>query len=193
MSDLQAALPREMYVDEAAWLVERDAVLAADWTCVGRRDDLGLADPQRAAVVEVYGESVIVTSDAAGLLQAAFNVCRHRGSQIFPTQPGAESTSCAAASLRCPYHSWTYALDGSLLKAPHTEGLDRSGFGLNRVAVDEWQGFVFVRLGPGGALIEAVERPSRTLANYRIGELVTGASYSYYVAANWKVIAENYN
>ncbi len=224
MSDLQAALPREMYVDEAAWVAERDRVLAAEWTCVGRRDDLGLAEPQRAAVIEVHEESVIVTSDAAGLLHAAYNVCRHRGSQIFPTEPGADPTSCAAAALRCPYHSWTYALDGSLLKAPHTEGLDRSGFGLNRVAVDEWAGFVFLRLVESGfetlagarsstdkpqlvveegdegvrletrqSLADAVERPSRTLANYRIGDLVTGATYTYDVAANWKVIAENYN
>jgi glycine betaine catabolism A len=221
MSELQAALPREMYVDPASWLIERDSVLAREWTCLGRRDDLGLADVQRAAVVEVWGESVIVTSDADNTLHAAYNVCRHRGSQLLPTEPGSPPTSCGVAALRCPYHSWTYALDGSLLKAPHTEGLDRSKFGLRPVAVDEWAGFVFVRLvstsstteGPPiepppvepppvepppvelaeTTLASTLERPSRMLANYRIGELVTGAAYSYEVAANWKVIAENYN
>lgn len=226
VTSLEAALPREMYVDEAAWRVERDQVLTAEWTCVGRRDDLGLAEPQRAAVMEVLGESIIVTSDRDGHLHASYNVCRHRGSQIFPTEPGTEPTSCAAASLRCPYHSWTYALDGALLKAPHTDGVEHSKFGLTPVDVGEWMGFVFVRLGgsetlagarssttntgpgllveegDGGArlettgrvtLAEAVERPNRTLANYAIGDLVTGATYSYDVAANWKVIAENYN
>ncbi len=201
MSELQAALPREMYVDEASWLIERDRVLAAEWTCVGRRDDLGLAEAQRACVIEVFGESLILTNDADGVLHAAYNVCRHRGSQIFPTEPGTAPVSCGAAALRCPYHSWTYALDGSLLKAPHAEGVDKSGFSLHPVEIDSWAGFVFVRMvapvvstgSTNGSLATAVERPSRTLANYRIGDLVTGATYTYDVAANWKVIAENYN
>jgi Rieske 2Fe-2S family protein len=195
MSELQAALPRELYVDPDAWVVERDRVLAAEWTCVGRVDDLGLATPRRAAVVEVWEESLIVTSDESGALHAAYNVCRHRGSQIFPVEPGAEPLACAASSLRCPYHSWTYALDGSLLRAPHTDGVDPARFALHPVEVDTWEGFVFVRLEAAAAdtLITSVARPSRTLANYRIGDLVTGATYSYDVAANWKVIAENYN
>ena len=194
MSELQAALPRELYVDPDAWVVERDRVLSAEWSCVGRVDDLGLASPRRAAVVEMWGESLILTSDEAGTLHAAYNVCRHRGSQIFPTEPGSEASSCAASSLRCPYHSWTYALDGSLLKAPHTDGVDPAQFALHPVEVDTWEGFVFARLVPSTeTLATSVERPSRTLANYRIGDLVTGATYTYDVAANWKVIAENYN
>ena len=64
------------------------------------------------AVVDVVGESVLVTSDADGALHAAYNVCRHRGSQLFTALPGAEPVCTAAGSLRCPYHSWTYALDG---------------------------------------------------------------------------------
>ncbi|MGL5827297.1 MAG: aromatic ring-hydroxylating oxygenase subunit alpha [Nocardioides sp.] len=212
---LQQALPRGMYVEDSSWVIERDLVLATEWTCLGRRDDLGLAQPQRATVVEVLGESVILTCDTDRALHAAFNVCRHRGAQLMPAEPGSEPRSCAAGSLRCPYHSWTYRLDGGLLRAPHTEEVDRTRFSLHPVAVDEWQGFVFVRLAapdqpgvgpadvpeqaPGGqspaasSLDAAVARPSRTLANYRIGTLVTGASYRYEVAANWKVIAENYN
>ena len=118
---LQAALPRELYVDPTAWERERDRVLLREWTCVGRRADLGLHEPERVAVVEVLGESVLVTSDADGALHAAYNVCRHRGSQLFPTEPGTAPQLCGAKSIRCPYHSWTYALDGSLLRAPHTE------------------------------------------------------------------------
>src|SRR3712207_1405896 len=70
---LQAALPRAMYVDESAWTLERDAVLYAEWFCVGRVDDLGLAHPARLAVVDVAGESVLVTRDDAGDLHAAYN------------------------------------------------------------------------------------------------------------------------
>ena len=109
---LQAALPRELYVDAAAWERERDQVLLREWTCVGRVADLGLHEPERVAVVEALGESLVVTSDADGALHAAYNVCRHRGSQLFPTEPGSAPQLCAAKSIRCPYHSWTYALDG---------------------------------------------------------------------------------
>ena len=121
MSPLQAALPREMYVDPAAWRRERDRVLWGEWFCVGRVDDLGLVGTGRVAVVDVVGESVLVTRDEGGRLHAAYNVCRHRGSQLYPRPPGAPSHCEAAGALRCPYHSWTYGLDGQLLKAPHTD------------------------------------------------------------------------
>ncbi len=194
---LQAALPREMYVDEAAWAREREQVLVREWTCVGRRADLGLTEPGTVVVVDVLGESVLVSCADGGVLHAAYNVCRHRGSQLLPTAPGTPPQVCRVGALRCPYHSWTYALDGRLLRAPHTEEgeVDAEDFSLHPVGVGEWGGFVFVHLTPAeaGPLPEAVARPERTLANYAIGDLVTGQSFTYDVAANWKVIAENYN
>jgi Rieske 2Fe-2S family protein len=194
---LQEALPRELYVAPAAWARERERVLLREWTCVGRVSDLGLDQPERAAVVEVLGESMVVTSDAGGILHASYNVCRHRGSQLFPTPPGTEPQQCAARSIRCPYHSWTYALDGSLLRAPHTEDeeIDPADFSLHPVGVEAWGGFVFVHPTPEGAadLAESVGRATRTLANYDLGSLVTGLTLRYDVAANWKVVAENYN
>ena len=121
--ELQAALPREMYVDEATWTHERERVLYASWACVGRVDDLGLDAPGRLAVVDVAGESVVLTRDDDGL-HAAYNVCRHRGSQLVPVtgESGSGPVCAAAGALRCPYHSWTYSLAGRLLKAPHTDG-----------------------------------------------------------------------
>jgi Rieske 2Fe-2S family protein len=194
---LQAALPRELYVDPAAFAHERERVLLREWTCVGRAADLGLDGSERVAVVEVLGESVVVTSDADGVLHASYNVCRHRGSQLFPTEPGAEPQLCGARSIRCPYHSWTYALDGSLLRAPHTEDgdVELSEFGLHPVGVAAWGGFVFVHLTPGEAspLGDLVGRADRTLAHYDLGSLATGLTLTYDVAANWKVVAENYN
>ena len=194
---LQAALPRELYVDPAAWARERDRVLVREWTCVGRVADLGLGEPERVAVVEVLGESVVLTADAESELHAAYNVCRHRGSQLFPVERGAEPQLCAARSIRCPYHSWTYGLDGSLLRAPHTEDgdVDPPEFSLHRVGVEEWAGFAFVHLSPAVAspLAETVGRADHTLVRYDLGTLVTGLTLEYDVAANWKVIAENYN
>ncbi len=190
---MQEALPREMYVDEAAWRVERDAVLYGEWFCAGRRDRLGLADPSRVVVLDVAGESVLVTSDEHGALHGAYNVCRHRGSQLLPA--AGPAAACEAAALRCPYHSWTYGLDGRLLKAPHADVEDAPAFSLKPVGVDVWCGFVFVHLSPARArpLAESVDRAAGTLANYGLGDLVVGATFSYDVAANYKVLLENYN
>jgi Rieske 2Fe-2S family protein len=180
-----------MYVDAAQWAVEREAVLYGEWYCVGRVDDLGLAVPKRASAVEVAGESVLVTSDADGVLHAAYNVCRHRGSQLCaPGQPAQD-----AGSLRCPYHSWTYGLDGSLLRSPHATVDDPDAFSLHPVGVETWEGFVFVHLTPAdaGPLTEQVAHPGEALRHYAIGDLVTGRVITYEVAANYTVLLENYN
>jgi Rieske 2Fe-2S family protein len=188
---LQAALPREMYVDPASWAVEREAVLYREWYCLGRLDDLGLDATGRVMSVDVVGESVLVTSDDAGRLHASYNVCRHRGSQLRP--PSQEA--CEASALRCPYHSWTYGLDGRLLRSPHADVGDPAEFALDPVGVDTWGGFVFVNLTPQHAqpLDEQVGRAAATLANYGLADLVTGATLAYEVAANYKVLLENYN
>src|SRR4051794_11553477 len=137
---LQAALPREMYVDDGAWRAEREAVLYGEWFCVGRVAALGLDAGRRVAVVDVAGESVLVTCDDAGVLHAAYNVCRHRGSQIHPVTepPSPQPVAFAASALRCPYHSWTYGLDGRVLRTPHTDLDDPACFALEPVGVDTW-------------------------------------------------------
>ena len=196
MTGLQAALPREMYVDDAAWARERERVLFSSWACVGRTSDLGLDSPGQLAVVDVAGESVVVTRDDDGL-HAAYNVCRHRGSQLVPRPPDSERVCLAAGALRCPYHSWTYSLAGRLLKAPNTDGveIEPSEFSLHPVGVEEWAGFVFVHLTPSAdePFLEGVAKAAANLGNYDMGSLVTGKVMSYDVAANWKVMAENYN
>ncbi len=195
---LQPALPKQMYVDSDHFATERDQVLFRSWFCVGRRDDLGLETPGRLVVLDVVGESILVTSDRSGRLHAAYNVCRHRGSQIVPTAPGAGQPSCEVGALRCPYHSWTYDLDGRLLKAPHTDALDEfeaASFGLHDVGVRTWGGFVFLHLTPDEADDFAADIApfADRLQRYPLAELATGLSMTYDVDANYKVLAENYN
>ncbi len=194
---LQAALPREMYVEHDTWRAERETVLFGQWFCIGRVDDLGLDASSRVLVVDVVGESVLVTRDDDARLHGAYNVCRHRGSQVLPVCEGPAPVACAASALRCPYHSWTYRLDGELLRAPHTdlESLDTEDFRLAPVAVETWAGFVFVHLSPERAtpLGHAVRSSEEALANYGLDRLVTGATLTYDVAANYKVLLENYN
>ncbi|HET9945119.1 MAG TPA: aromatic ring-hydroxylating dioxygenase subunit alpha [Actinomycetes bacterium] len=196
MTSLQAALPGPYYVDQEHWLREREQVLHREWFCAGRLPDLA---PGWVAPVDVAGESVLVTCDAAGSLRAFYNVCRHRGSQVVPVDPdGATPEACAAGALRCPYHSWTYDLSGRLLRAPHTEDVDDfdpAAFGLHPVAADTWGGFLFLHLTPEAApplrsaLGPAVDRVTR----YPLESLVVGDSRTYDVRANYKVLLENYN
>jgi Rieske 2Fe-2S family protein len=186
-----------MYVDERSWETELEAVIYGEWFCVGRRDDLRLDEPRRLAVVDVAGESILVTSDEQRALHAAYNVCRHRGSQLHPVDAAQvpDRSVCAASAIRCPYHSWTYGLDGRLLHAPHAEMPDPEAFRLHQVAVDTWGGFVFVHLTPqrAGSLEDAVAGPAASLANYGLVDLVTGSTLAYDVGANYKVLLENYN
>jgi glycine betaine catabolism A len=194
---LQAALPKQWYVDDAHWRREREAVLYGSWLCVGRIDELGLAEPGRLAVIDVAGESILLTSDSDRRLHAAYNVCRHRGSQIVPVTDGQPECRPAQA-LRCPYHSWTYDLSGRLLRAPHTDGVDGfepDAFGLEPVGVEGWRGFCFVHLTPSEASDLTADLADFTarLTRYPLESLVVGRRFDYDVAANYKVLLENFN
>ena len=158
--------------------------------------------PGGSPSLDVAGESVLVTRDGEGGFRAFYNVCRHRGSQVVPGRPRRSSRPhrAAAQSLRCPYHSWTYDLDGRLLRAPHTEDVDDfdpDGFGLHPVGVDTWGGFLFLHLTPqaGAACVARFARRGRRAS----GALPARAprrrrqSLTYDVRANYKVVLENYN
>jgi Rieske 2Fe-2S family protein len=201
VAGLEAALPAPFYVDEAHWRRERERVLHREWFCAGRLTAYGLGggSTHRLAVVDVAGESVLVTRDADGELRAFYNVCRHRGSQVVPVDPVHDSPSpCPASALRCPYHSWTYDLAGRLLRAPHTEDVDDfdpAGFGLHPVAADAWGGFLFLHLTPTEAppLLPSLGEAPQRVERYPLESLGVGTTLSYDVRANYKVVLENYN
>ena len=183
---MEAALPREHYVDSVVFLRERE-MLRHEWTCIGRIDELGLDQPDRVAVVDFYGESILVTHD--GALHALANVCRHRGSQLMPT----DSPACGAKAIRCPYHSWTYALDGSLMHAPHADGIDPADFALTSLAADTWGGWLWIAESPRTTLLDQLGPVPDRIRRYPLADLKLGLRFTYDVDANWKVIAENYN
>ena len=205
---LEPALDRHHYVDPASFEAERRDVLARSWVCAGRLHGLGLDTAHRLAVAEVAGESVLLTTDGDGGLHAHANVCRHRGSQVVPhvvgvgggvaAEPDRVPAPREARALRCSYHSWTYGCDGTLLRAPHADGLagfDPAAFGLHRLGVATWGGFVFVACEPDAVPPLATELAgvaART-ARYPLPELVSAWHETYDVRANWKVVAENYN
>jgi glycine betaine catabolism A len=211
MVSLQAALPASFYIDEGHFCRERDVVLSNEWFCVGRLSTHGLdaGSSERLAVIDVAGESVLVTRDRTGELRAFFNVCRHRGSQVVPVDPAVDPPApCGAAALRCPYHSWTYDLDGRLMRAPHTEDVsdfEPTAFGLKSVSAETWGGFLFLRLVPESphseglsglpaiGLLESLGAATDRISRYPLDSLVVGATLTYDVNANYKVVLENYN
>jgi Rieske 2Fe-2S family protein len=191
---LEPALPREAYLGERSWVRERERIFGRSWCAVGRAEDVaGAGDYLR---VEVAGESILVTRDGDGAVHAFFNVCRHRGAEL--VDPDAPACGAFGGTIRCPYHSWTYALDGRLRRTPFlgpVREADATEFALVSVAVDTWGGFVFVHLDPAPAvgLHDQLGGIPDRLVRYPLRDVRVGAHVTYEVAANWKVLAENYN
>jgi Rieske 2Fe-2S family protein len=189
--DRARLLPPRVFHDPAVFEYELESWFARTWLCVGRAEDV--AESGSYVLAQVAGESVIVVRDRTGTLRGFSNVCRHRGSTLLdePTADG------HLVRIQCPYHAWVYDLDGSLLRAPHTDLLDEfetTDFGLLPISIAEWQGFIFVNLtGDGPSLSEQMADLSDRLPGHPVGSLRRARKIEYEVAANWKVIAENYS
>ena len=171
---------------------ERERIFHTDWYCVGRAEDVGTGS---FVVVDVVGESVILVRDRDGVLRAFLNACRHRGARL------CDGAGPVGRTIVCPYHAWSYRLDGALAGTPNVaddELIDRASLGLMGVALDVWDGFVWVTLAEDPPLLrDQLARWSSDdpfqWERYGVGELVVGAKTTYDVAANWKLIVENYN
>ena len=183
-------LPAAGYASEAVFAWELDNIFKSTWFCVGRSDEL--IGPGQIRAVDVVGESVLLTRDAEGALKAFSNVCRHRGHELV-----AEGEALGAHLIRCPYHSWSYRLDGELRAAPtfaQTPGFDKSEFPLVPIAVSEYLGWAWVDLsGAARPLAEHFGNLAEKAAPYETDRLTAGATHSYMVDANWKIVVENYN
>ena len=191
-SALERTLHRDYYLSDRIFELERERIFFREWLCVAREAEL--PEPGDYLVRDVAGESILIVRTRDWGLAAHYNVCRHRGSQLVP--------DCAqgrfAGGIRCPYHSWTYTLEGALRTAPFLEegeGLAKADLSLHPVGVDTWGGFVFVHLTPSaaGPLSAQLGGVPERLRRYPLAELRVGHRLEYPVAANWKVMLENYN
>src|SRR5215471_108610 len=132
-------IPGPWYTDERIAELERKTVFSRSWQMVGRAEQL--AEPGQYITAEVGGEPIVVVRGRDGKLRAFFNVCRHHAAAVMTEVCG------TVQRLQCPYHGWTYGLDGSLKGVPDFDGVknfDRAKNGLAPVNVDVWEKFVFV-------------------------------------------------
>ncbi|MGQ0641707.1 MAG: aromatic ring-hydroxylating oxygenase subunit alpha [Gemmatimonadaceae bacterium] len=184
-------LPQYCYLAPHMLAAERTRIFAEHWLCIGRAEQL--ATPGSFMVANIGAESVIVVRDrTSGTLHAHFNVCRHRGTRLCTEAKGE-----FGETIQCPYHAWTYALDGSLLRAPtmqDVEGFDREDFSLVRAGVAEWEGFVFVNLSRQPKPFQHAFAPVLgRFARFNLPQLTTVRRITYDVQANWKLVLQNYN
>ena len=183
-------IPFDWYSDPAVLRLERERIFRRTWQYAGRADQV--AEPGAFFTCDLAGVPIVVVRDEEGGLRAFLNVCRHRGSLVCEGEG-------KRASLQCPYHAWTYGLDGSLRAAPRSErvpGFDKEALGLVAVQVDAWGPFVFVNPDPEaeplaetlGELPALVAASGVDLDSLRFLKRASGDEY----AANWKVCSENF-
>jgi Rieske 2Fe-2S family protein len=182
-------LPPRVFHDPAIFDFEQAAWFAHSWLCIGREEDA--ARPGEYFLARPAGESVMVVRGEDDTLRAFHNVCRHRGSRILTEDAG------RAVRFQCPYHAWTYELDGTLRRASHTDELidfEPEHNGLVPVRLSTWQGFVFVTLDPEVPELDTgLADFWAHIDRFPIASLRRARRIEYEVHANWKVIGENYS
>jgi Rieske 2Fe-2S family protein len=196
VSSLISTLPGRAYAATELFDEELRTVFGTSWLCVERAGALNA--PGSFRTIQIGDENVLVVRDRDGSIKAMLNVCRHRGARVC-----AEAEGSVRRAFRCPYHAWTYGLDGALIAAPNLAeftDVDRGDYGLARVHAREWLGYVWISLADDPPSFEqTVVAPANarfgddeTLSHYTLEALSVGATITYDVKANWKIIIENF-
>jgi Rieske 2Fe-2S family protein len=182
------------YWDEAVWHDERERIWHSTWVAVGRAEEVPETGSYRT--YDVAGESVFVTRNAEGELRGFYNVCAHRGTRFLD-----EGAGGVRKAFKCPYHGWTYDLNGRLIGSPNVEQdefFDRADYPLHAIHVDTYAGFLFVNLSDGETMpladfLRAGAETMTAFDRFAMQDLRIGHRIVYEVKANWKILVENYN
>ncbi len=185
--DLSDCLAKWCYQDEALFDLEGERLFRNNWLLVAHVSDL--PDNRDFITFEVAGESAIVIRGNDNRLRAFHNVCRHRGARLLNERSG----QCAP-TLSCPFHGWTYQLDGNLVGVPAANSftnLEQASKSLVAVDMEIWMGFIFIRFASGGASLAETMKPLEDrLRPYRLPEMrsIKNSRYRQLMPCNWKVI-----
>jgi Rieske 2Fe-2S family protein len=188
-------LPQRYFVSPEIFAEEQDKIFSRRWMLVGHQSQIGEAGDYFTA--EIAEESLIIVRDKHRAIHGFYNVCRHRGSRLIEDRNG----ECAA--IQCPYHAWTYGLDGGLLGAPHmdeTPGFNKDDYSLRQPQIGFWEGFIFVNLSDasterGGyrSLEQWFEPLGGKFSPWNLSSLRSAKRIEYDVRANWKLTFQNYS
>jgi phenylpropionate dioxygenase-like ring-hydroxylating dioxygenase large terminal subunit len=182
-------LPASLYVSPQVLQVEKEALFMREWLAVGRAERIPASGDW--FTVDLMDEPIIVVRDKEGSVRAMSAVCQHRAMQVCEGE-GNSST------FKCPYHHWIYGQDGRLLGSPameRTADFDKAEYGLPPLAVEEWQGFIFVNFDTAAApLAPTLERYEPYLQNFDLADAVCPGTFTLTdLPWNWKVMFENFN
>jgi len=182
-----STLPPAFYTSPEIFALERERVFRRNWVAVGHVAEI--PNPGDRFRIDVAGEPLLIVRGRDGAVRALSAVCRHRWMLL---GTGAES----AGTISCPYHKWTYALDGALMAAPlmdEAQGFDKAACALPTFACDIWNGFIFVNLdGQAAPLAPALAPLTDELAPWKIAEMEIVGRIEMDQAYNWKVLADNF-
>jgi len=186
------SLPQKYFISQEVFAREQAEIFSKQWLLVGHQSQI--PDAGDYIVQQVIGESLIVIRDKSEEIRGFFNVCRHRGTRL-------KEDACGHASaIQCPYHAWTYGLDGRLIGAPHMDevpGFDKAEYSLHAVNLALWEGFIFVNLVPkrdGWLSLEEWFAPlNGKFSHWNMSILQPAKRIEYDVRANWKLMFENYS
>jgi phenylpropionate dioxygenase-like ring-hydroxylating dioxygenase large terminal subunit len=184
------SLPAWTYRSERFFALERESVFRPSWQLVCHVNDIPVAGDYYS--FDFLGEAIITVRGRDGSVTSFHNVCRHRAARLLDGDKG----NCGGR-ITCPYHAWSYGLDGRLIGVPHRERFgaqDWESLGLARVEQEIYLGFVFVRLAGGGPSVAEMMAPyTAELAPYRLEELVPQGRVTLRPRdVNWKNVADNY-
>jgi len=181
------AMPPEVYTAQEFVDAELAQVFSKEWYCIGRAS--ALAGPGDYVSCELAGEPIVVIRDRDNTLRALSNVCLHRMSTLLQGRG-------KVRSIVCPYHAWTYTLDGSLRAAPAmtlNEGFCKDGYQLPAIRCEEWLGWVFITLNPDVAPVaEKLAGVLPLIADYNMADYTETFFETHVWDTNWKVLAENF-
>lgn len=181
------AMPPSVYTSEDFLERELSKIFAKDWFCVGRAS--AMASCGDYVTLELAGQPIIVLRDVQGALKAMSNVCRHRMSTLLEGRGNTRS-------IVCPYHAWTYNLDGTLRGAPamtQNEGFCKSDYKLPDIRCEEWLGWVFVSLNPDAPKVsEQLSKVEDLVGDYDMSAYTETFFETHLWDTNWKVLAENF-
>ncbi len=185
----EETLPQRCFISPEVFAEEQAKIFSRQWVCVGHQNQLaGVGD---YLLAEVAGESLIIVRDKERALNGFYNVCRHRGTRL------CEEAAGHASAIQCPYHAWTYALDGRLIGAPHMDevaGFAKADYPLQRVHLQLWEGLIFVSLAESPPPLSEFFAPLEgKFSHWNLPQLRSARRITYQVAANWKLVFENYS